>query len=306
MSHLHFIRLSDDKNLDQIKEKYDYLASNHNLLERYILEHLENNKSNKIIAIGGNKISNEVINAINKTYDPSSDNLLVLYINNILTDTILDSAICYGIDSKSDIDMINNHNLLVFTDKKIIDNNNGIINIIKNKVKEKNVHVCLDMTIFNKLDSKYIKKLLFEIKKSIVSINIYNVTNNCNHHTDCREILKGTFDIKEKSINIFTEDSQFIVFRPLDQDGDEGDEEYKNDIGWYILRGMDIETKNEILAGLSDDNIITIDIDGESYFITKTTINEQNQISYYTANTIQDVALFPQEKQLMMFELVNL
>ena len=59
-----------------------------------------------------------------------------------------------------------------------------------------------------------------------------------------------------------------------------------------------------------DDNIINLvydETDGyeKEVMITTTSVNEQNEKSYYTAETINDVVLFPQEKVCMCFELVN-
>ena len=68
---------------------------------------------------------------------------------------------------------------------------------------------------------------------------------------------------------------------------------------------MTLEDRNELLGMIPDNEIISFDIDDVTYLVTKTTMNEQYEKSYFTAKLINDVVLFPQEKTLMMFELVN-
>jgi hypothetical protein len=119
-----------------------------------------------------------------------------------------------------------------------------------------------------------------------------------------RYILTKTFDLKEKSINIFSEDSKFLIFRPIEQT------DPITDIGWYILRGLPLKEREELIKFVPDDTIITIDLDNddgksETYYVTKTDMNEQNLKSYCTSSSIQDTTLFPEEKVSMCFELLN-
>jgi hypothetical protein len=97
----------------------------------------------------------------------------------------------------------------------------------------------------------------------------------------------------------------------------------ENDIGWYILRFIDMELKQELLKYIEDDKIYTINLDDSSIqekdiinddiddeleneiLITATTIDDQNKKSYYLSKSILECSLFPQEKFLMGFELVN-
>jgi len=229
--------------------------------------------------------------------------------------------IYYGLVDKNDnLDDVRECMIPFFSVNKI--NTLGIDNvceIIKNIINNQPVHISLDMKVFDQsivksvipvnncgLKLEHVEKLLLTLKNNIVSMDIaeFNPCVGTQQDTQTtremiRYILSQVFDIKEKSLNIFSEDSQFLVFRPVDQ------EDPHVDIGWYILRGIPLKDKNDLLNSIIDDQIITIEIDDNEYFVTKTTINEQNEKSYYSARTISDVVLFPQEKAIMVFELVN-
>ena len=116
------------------------------------------------------------------------------------------------------------------------------------------------------------------------------------------EIVRGIciqlFDIKEKKLNIYNENSKFLIYRPIEQIN------YENDIGWRILRNIPEELKETIISQVGN-KIITIPIDDEDFFVTATTMIEQEQKSYYTAKTIYDTCLLPDEKKAMMFELIS-
>lgn len=239
-----------------------------------------------------------------------------------------DQVIYFGLLKEEITEFITNNNIKYFTSKKITDlDPDIIISAIKDMVGERPVHVSLDLKVFNKdivkcvnyenkngLEIKNVEKLLVGLKNNIVSMDIteFNpLIGSVNDVRICKDLvrylLKKTFDIKEKSINVFTEHSQFLIYRPMDQ------EDPETDIGWFILRGIELECREELIKIIPDDTIITIDIDINqhdemepgTYLITKTTINEQNEKSYYVATTINDIALYPQEKATMMFELVN-
>ena len=115
-----------------------------------------------------------------------------------------------------------------------------------------------------------------------------------------KRIFIDVLEIKENKINIFTEDSRFLICRPADP------VDIETDIGWYILRNINSELKNELLHHLElVYKIITIEIDCEEYLVTSTTMNEQNTRSYYNANSVYDMCLFPDEKKNMMFAMLN-
>lgn len=235
--------------------------------------------------------------------------------------------IYYGlVDNDDNLEHVKNFEIPYFTINKINTlGTNIIINAIKKIIGHKPVHISLDMKAFdmtfapsvippNKkgLSLEQIENLLISIKNNIVSMDIVEFNPCIGTPSDvkltretARYILKKVFDIKEKTINIFTDHSQFLVYRPLEQVDPE------TDIGWFILRGLNTKQKEELITNIPDDTIISIDIDGDSeikdgtYLVTKTTLYEQNNKSYYTTNTINDVALYPQEKVLMGFELLN-
>lgn len=239
--------------------------------------------------------------------------------NKLLLDK--NQLIYYGLVDKDDnLDDVKKARISHFTVKKI--NSIGLsesIKAIQNMISNKPVHVSLDMKVFDSsliksvipqndagLKLEQVSNLLANIKNNIVSMDIVEFNPSVGSTEDVkitretiRYILTKTFDIKEKTLNIFSEDSQFLVFRPIQQ------EDPYTDIGWYILRGLQVNDKNELISRLENDKIITIEVDDEEYLVTKTTINEQNEKSFYMTETINDVTLFPQEKICMAFELIN-
>ncbi len=210
-----------------------------------------------------------------------------------------------GIDSKqNDLEILDHYEIPYFTQDKIeqigIDK---ICEIVKMyTIDDYNVHLCINM----ETPKEYIKQIVKSFKEQMVSMDIteYNPclsdkkgvveTKEC-----IKEILVYAFDIKEKTINIFNEDSEFLIYRPIAQ------EDPETDFGWYILRGLSLNQKKDIISKLDSERTTNIDIDGEDYLITTTTMNEQNEKSYFTAQSIQDFTLFPNEKLLMCFELIN-
>lgn len=223
-------------------------------------------------------------------------------------------------EDDSNMDTINELSIPFFTMKKIkIVGMDNIIQTIKSKIGNKPLHISLDIKALDKsiapscdiandngLLMNEIEKLTTELKNNIVSMDIteFNPCIGTNLEVKTtretiRNILISTFDIKEKSINIFTEDSEFLIYRPLDQvDPDV-------DYGWYILRGIDLKQREELISSIAHDEIKEITIDDEDYVVTRTTMNEQNEKTYYACHKIEDVVLFPEEKKVMCFELLN-
>lgn len=236
--------------------------------------------------------------------------------------------IFYGLlDENDNLELIKELHIPYFSVNKINKTNDDlIINGIKRIIGDKPLHISLDMKVFDSsivpcvippnnkgLSYEKVLKLITSLKKNIVSMDIVefnplkgNKLQVKNTRELIRNILIKTFEIKTKSINIFTEQSEFLIFRPFDQFDGETD----NDIGWYILRGICIKQKEELLKLVGNDNITTIDLEDEddgltTYLVTKTTMEEQNKKTYFTALTINDITLFPEEKKLMGFELIN-
>jgi hypothetical protein len=123
-----------------------------------------------------------------------------------------------------------------------------------------------------------------------------------------RETITTLTSLKEKSINIFNEYSYFLIWRPVDDINEDGNEDY----GWYILRNCPLDLREELLSKrLHDSDTIiiehVIDDDGTEInaMITKTNMAEQEFKSYYTGGTYLDCVLFPHEKVVMAMELLS-
>lgn len=208
-----------------------------------------------------------------------------------------------GIDrEQNDLEILDHFEITYFTKDKIEQIGiEKICEIVKMyTIDDYNVHLCINMDT----SSEYIKQIVNSFKEQIVSMDITEFNPCINKRIievkECiRDILINAFNVKEKTINIFNEDSRFLIYRPLVQ------EDPETDIGWYILRGMTTDQKKDIISQLDNDKAITIIIDDEDYLITTTSMNEQNIRSYFTATSIQDFTLFPSDKQMMCFEMLN-
>ena len=118
-----------------------------------------------------------------------------------------------------------------------------------------------------------------------------------------RRLLQIVLNIKENKLNIFNEHSKFIIWRPLDQETEE-------DIGWFILRNIDLDTRKKLIEYIGNDNVTsfqTEDDDGDiiDAYIAVTTIAEQQEKTYSCATNIFDCVLYPAQKVCAMFELLN-
>lgn len=113
-------------------------------------------------------------------------------------------------------------------------------------------------------------------------------------------ILSNLIDNYQKSLNIYDENTKFLIWKKMDDD---------EPIGWLILRNMSNNDKQEIINAIGDDRIINIPISdkNETYeaLVTITTIKEQQERSFYTSNNVMDCCLYPGEKINMLFELIN-
>ena len=216
-------------------------------------------------------------------------------------------------------EILSNMGIIYFDMKKInVLGINNVIKTVKEYIGSDPLHLSVSMKGFDpqiapSVTTKYKNGLSYEdmikitkgLSPSVVSLDVVEFDAAVGTEREkrltgelCRQIISNSVGIKEKSLNIFNEDSEFLIFRPMSQ-------EAPTDYGWYILKEMDIETKLEILKNLKSDQIISLDIDGTDYLITKTTMNEQNERSCFTSQCVQDMALFPEEKQSMVFELIS-
>lgn len=213
----------------------------------------------------------------------------------------------------------------------------GIENILNNTVERYNdcadsVFVSIDLSVLEPTSCPSVyrtdyknrnglnHKEYFEVLKSLKKINNLvglcitgydfslgkdnKMKDSCDMLTSSviRETLTNLTNLKEKSINIFNENTYFLIWRYLEDD----------DYGWYILRNCSLEFREELISKrLTDDSIITEEIidneDGEiiTVMISKTTMKDQELKSYYTGGVFSDCILYPHEKVSMMFEMLN-
>lgn len=197
----------------------------------------------------------------------------------------------------------------------------AVLGILKDMIGDRPVHISLDMKVFDQrvasctepateggLEFNDLVPVLLGLRTNLVSMDLVEFNPKIGSSQDvartaelARECLVVALGLKKKRLNVFNEESQFLIYRPLEQE--DGEEEH--DIGWYLVRGMDMTQREQFLKIVPDDSMITIDIDGEDYLITKTTMNEQNERSYLSAESIHDMALFPEEKVEMGFVLIQ-
>jgi arginase family enzyme len=119
-----------------------------------------------------------------------------------------------------------------------------------------------------------------------------------------RRILQIVLNITEKKMNIFTEHSKFLIWRPIEQIEPE-------DVGWFVLRNVSLDIRERLIAHIGEDRIITFEtVDEETCepidaYITVTTLYEQQMKPYTTTNSIHDAILYPAQKVSSMFEMLN-
>lgn len=247
-----------------------------------------------------------------------------------LTNKNLDSSqlILLGLEFLSDIEeeRLKSEGIFYYNEKVINKLGKELVNVMIDDVGNNNYHIVLDLRSFetkftpSTFDQKrkglidlgliidFIKKIKDHKKPQSLTIYGFNPLKDDTFNRQTAEIVKHIliycFDIKEKKINVFSEDSEFLIWRPLEQENQEAD------IGWYILRGIPPESKEKLLKAIPADKIITWEYENEkgeeeSILLTKTTVKEQNEKSYLTATNIGDLALFVNEKIDMVFELIN-
>lgn len=331
------------------KNKGHKICQGYEILYQNICDTLIINKNTKIVTIGGdNSISAATISAMNKNYD----NLKVLYIDTstdietyetsntknlnempiasliglcdppFVSNKLLlkPSQIIYiGLNDDCDLSLITDLDIEFYTSNKIKQLGIDVFkNIIKESVGDSQLHVCIDLKVFDKsivsstepvnengLLEKDILPLFNLLKDQVVSLDIteFNPTIGDNLSIKntrelCRKCIVELFNVKERSINIFNEDSSFLIFRSSEQTDE-------TDYGWYILQNISLDEREKLIKTLDDDIIKCIDIEDEEFMITKTTVKEQNTKSYYASKDVIDTVLFPDEKAVMCFELIN-
>lgn len=230
------------------------------------------------------------------------------------------SQIMYiGLTDDEDITLVNEYGIEYYTTFKIKQIGiNSILPLIRDFIEDNPVHIAIDMKVFDKticpsvfpqntdgLTENDIMSVLDVVNKNIVSMDItefnpFVQTQACSKKTRelARRCLVSAFSINEKTINIYNEDSRFLIYRPSLQSS-------IDDYGWYLMSNIPLKIKNEIIKNIDSDIIISVELDDEEFLATTTTISEQNNKSYYGTMKITDTTLFPAEKIYMPFELIN-
>ncbi len=222
-----------------------------------------------------------------------------------------------------------------------------VLDVIFNKIQYDNIHVVIDMScidtksapsVFRNQDADGSGFNLEELEiictfvKSLQKVNSIDITGYNLGAIESKDknyganyitvstigfILKNITAleiIKEKVINVFDENTKFVIWRPINyvyqEDNDEDDSEDKNDeIGWYILRNISNEERNKMIEYIGDDNIINVTVVKNGHLInalaTTTSMAEQQQMTYDLCQNIADCCLDPEEKIDMMFEMLN-
>ena len=239
-----------------------------------------------------------------------------------------DQVICLGLNNADDFEYSSlDENSITYFDMKRIRKLGikQVVNFIEEIIGDDPLHISFDLKAFDSelapsiydkgkaidkneqkgLNINDLDLICSTLNNNLVSIDIteFNPTkeNKQNHCTAevARKCIVKCLNLAEKSLNVYNEESYFLIYRPLSQ------KDPYADIGWYVLRGLDNITKNEIMKHISNDAIISIEVDGIDCLVTKTTIYEQQTKEYYAASTINDTTLLPKEKLDMVFELIN-
>ena len=225
---------------------------------------------------------------------------------------------------------IRKYNINMFTYQNMIKKGiDKIMNSIIDQCKYDTVHIVIDLSVISPKYAPSVYRednakngfdfdqmiMIMKILKNIEKINSIDITGynfgSKNDHDKYHianiltikmiEMIINTFiNLKSKSINIFDEESRFLIWKRLDD---------IDPIGWLILRNISLQEREDIIKEIGDDKIITIPIEDEEdtyvAFVTATTMKEQQEKSYYMSTNVYDCCLYPGEKLSMMFELIN-
>jgi len=328
MSNPYFIEIKTAKNQasKNVKEKYDFTIDKtdyvNNTAYPKLTDHITDNIDKNIIVVSCDTNIPQITSNIYK-------NLVTLYVSNnpiILKKT---ETIYLGIDkdimSDDDVYNLSNSTSIFFNIQKIQKNLIEMCNNIMN-LSDGMFHIIYDLQIIDKSITPSVRRNVDQNNFLIYDqlVQIINIFKKKTKHLDiigfddalddqvhkytkltgeiCKIIIKNSFDIIEKSINIFTEDSRFLIFRCLDQND-------PKDVGWNICKLMTLKERDQFIKILIDKiEVVTINDENDNeieYYVTTTSIDEQNKKSYFCSNNIYDCCLLPHEKTSMMFELIN-
>jgi arginase family enzyme len=247
---------------------------------------------------------------------PSPENILLLGLN--------DNVLC-----TDDIQTMENNNLRYFTLNQLRNKTlKNVMEYIKDFIDDCPIHVIFDMSVMSilytpavfrfidqekdlekqvdGLDDKEIIYVFEELSKhKLVGLDItgYNLKMEMQEKqmmvtSYCAKLpLIHLLKLKQNKINVFTNDTKFLIFQPVDDP----------EIGWYILKGLTIELEDKLIKELElkGDNIKQFIFGDDNVFITTTTVSEQKAKSYYDATSMYDCVLIPAEEQQMIFYLMT-
>lgn len=157
-----------------------------------------------------------------------------------------------------------------------------------------------------------ILKMLSKLNIKMIDIVGYNDNNDNNDSIKLRLLINKIYltltNQKNTKVNVFDENSRFLIFKPMSEIYDK---EYG--VGWYLLRNIPNDMKNEILNSIENDSMIVLNIPNiddnndnsdnseDEVLISSTNILEQNEKCYYVSETYKDCCLYPDEKMAMCF-----
>ena len=294
-------KFSSDLKIIYFTDKPSLIIDNESSLDNFILSSLFNLVDDPIIKM-------------NLTLDPKQLFLVGLNENNYTEEEK------QLLESNDDIQYLTNERI----NKIGIDK---VIYSLNNFASSHPLHIIFDLTVFTHkmfpsverksvdhlISVDDINKLIQMLKhKNIVGLDIVGFDSSydddkkrASHITAeyVRQLFRDLLQIKEKKINIFTEDSRFLIYRSIEQI------DYEDDIGWRILRDVPNEIKEQLLEFVGDE-IKTITLpnendEDEDILVATTNMAEQNEKSYYIAESMFDLCLMPDEKTAMMFELIK-
>jgi arginase family enzyme len=163
------------------------------------------------------------------------------------------------------------------------------------------------LALVNLLGIKEKKINIFNENTKIVICKPINSKQKINWETNKKSLFADKEE-RKKAVNRLQqafEEEEDINYNS-DDDSSENIEDEENeelDVGWYIMRGIPTELKEELIKKLMDikDNIMSYVIGEDEMYISFTTIGEQEEKTYYTATSIKDRVLTPGEKVNLMF-----
>jgi len=301
---------------DQVKQTFDQKIDDK---DHDLANHLKQKLNNNIVVISEDVSVSEITS---KSYSECSTTIYIC--NEPDSNFISDKVIYFGVDDNLyDI----GDNITFYTLKKIMQIGIKIVidNIMKKLDPNKKVHLIFDLRIVDKsiapsvmrndkqknyLSYADIKIIIDTLSNKVNYLDILGFNDSiddpafrCSKITGelCRYFIKELFNLKEKSMNIFTDDSKFLIYRPVIQKSDK-------DVGWYIVKFMTLEQR-ELFINKIGDEILTLEYEDngkeKEVFVMTTSVREQQEKTYYCAHTIFDHCLFPEEKISMVFELLN-